>query len=73
VRCPGCGDNGDASHVAACVGNSLTRKLEREARIAREGWQAGALAMMFAVEKQMMRRGQVDWTALVAFADAGPS
>jgi hypothetical protein len=34
--------------------------------------EGGAMAMMFAVEKQMMRRGQVDWTALVAFADAGP-
>jgi hypothetical protein len=29
--------------------------------------------MMFAVEKQMMRRGQIDWTKLVAFVDAGPT
>jgi hypothetical protein len=73
ARCPGCGDNGDVQHIAACVGSSLTRRLERDARIAREGWKSGALAMMFAVEKQMMRRGQIDWTKLVAFVDAGPT
>lgn len=54
VRCPGCGDHGDAAHIAACT----AAKLESI-------YQDGAIAALLIAEKQLHRRGSIDFMRLV--------
>lgn len=54
VRCPGCGDRGDASHIAACMTLARARSFGD-----------GALWAILLVEKQLARRGRVDWSRLL--------
>jgi len=54
ARCPGCRDLGDAAHIAACM--SLARA---------RSFGDGALWAILLVEKQIARRGRVDWDRLL--------
>lgn len=58
ARCPGCQDLGDAEHVAACAGSKIRRAFGE-----------GALWLMLVVEKQIHRRGVIDWSRLLAAAE----
>lgn len=60
VKCPGCGDAGDAAHIAACMvlrGDELTAR----------GWKRGADYVLAMAKTQIGRRGAVD---VQAIADA---
>lgn len=68
ARCPGCGDMGDVSHVVACVGLSMSRRATWDATVYRSGVESGAIGLLFIVEKQMNRRGRIDWDTLTKAA-----
>lgn len=55
ARCPGCQDLGDAEHIAACAGSKILG-----------AFGDGSLWIMLVVEKQLHRRGVVDWSRLLA-------
>lgn len=57
VKCPGCGDGGDAAHIAACV------HLAKD-QLAGDGWERGARYVVGLVKTQVGRRGEVDFIAL---------
>lgn len=49
VRCPSCGDRGDAKHIAACCAITIDKSMS-----------AGASHLLVVVRKQINRRGGVD-------------
>lgn len=55
AHCPGCGDRGDAAHIAACAYARMLRPFTD-----------GALWLLLVVEKQLHRRGVVDWGRLMS-------
>jgi hypothetical protein len=55
ATCPGCGDRGDAAHIAACSGNAT-----------QVAFCDGALWLLLLVELQRYRRGDVDFGNLLA-------
>lgn len=54
ARCPGCGDWGDAEHIAACAETKI-----------RAAFGDGAMWCLLIVEKQVARRGEIDWSRLL--------
>jgi hypothetical protein len=58
ARCPGCGDKGDAEHIAACAEQKI-----------RATFFDGAMWCLLIVEKQVKRRGEIDWSRLMSAID----
>lgn len=58
ATCPGCGDRGDAAHIAACSAGRMRRTFGD-----------GATWLMLVVELQLHRRGCVDFDRLMRAID----
>jgi len=66
ARCPGCGDRGDARHIAACVPLRMIRRDENIMLVAatRYAVRMAVRELLGAVRTQVGRRGRVDIGAL---------